>query len=51
MPRAERLFDAILSQEGTRLPGGRRLQNRTKTVETGIHIPRTLYDSILALME
>jgi delta1-piperideine-2-carboxylate reductase len=51
MPRAERLFDAILSQEGTRLPGGRRLQNRAKTVETGIHIPRTLYDSILALME
>jgi delta1-piperideine-2-carboxylate reductase len=48
---AERLFDAILSQEGARLPGDRRFQNRTKTEEAGIVIPQTLYETIIASLK
>ena len=48
--RGEKLFEAILAQEGTRLPGSRRFVNRMKTVETGIYIPCSLHQSILELM-
>jgi delta1-piperideine-2-carboxylate reductase len=51
LERGERLFAAILEQPGTRLPGARRLANRERTAKDGIVVPRTLYDSILAVME
>ncbi len=50
LARGETLFEAILEQEGTRLPGARRFINRQKTPETGIEVPRSLHESILALM-
>jgi len=46
----EKLFEAISTQEGTRLPGSRRFENRKKTLETGIEIPLSLHQSILELM-
>jgi delta1-piperideine-2-carboxylate reductase len=48
--RGEKLFAAILAQEGTRLPGSRRFENRIKTSAMGIHIPQSLHQSILELM-
>jgi delta1-piperideine-2-carboxylate reductase len=50
MVQGEKLFEAILAQEGTRLPGSRRFENRLKTPETGIYIPQSLHQSILELM-
>jgi LDH2 family malate/lactate/ureidoglycolate dehydrogenase len=50
LDRGEKLFEAILAQEGTRLPSNRRFENRMKTVETGIYIPQSLHQSILELM-
>ena len=50
LANGEKLFEAILQQEGTRLPGARRFVNRQKTPETGIEIPQSLYQTILALM-
>jgi LDH2 family malate/lactate/ureidoglycolate dehydrogenase len=47
--RGEKLFEAILAQEGTRLPGSRRYHSRMNTIETGIYIPQSLYQSILEL--
>jgi len=51
MDHAERLFDVILSMDGSRLPGDRRYQNRLKTKEGGFYIPRSLYDKIDELMQ
>lgn len=48
--RGEKLFEAILAQEGTRLPGSRRFESRMKTVEIGIDIPQSLYQSIVNLL-
>jgi delta1-piperideine-2-carboxylate reductase len=50
LAHGEKLFEVILSQEGTRLPGSRRHDNRQKTAETGIDIPESLHQSILELM-
>ncbi len=50
LAHGEKLFEIILQQEGTRLPGARRFANREKTPETGIEIPQSLHDSILGLM-
>ncbi|MFA9419798.1 MAG: Ldh family oxidoreductase [Gammaproteobacteria bacterium] len=50
LAHGEKLFEAILAQEGTRLPGARRFENRQKTTETGIEIPQSLHQSILDLM-
>ena len=50
LDRGEKLFEAILAQEGTRLPSSRRFENRIKTVETGIYIPQSLHQSILDLI-
>jgi delta1-piperideine-2-carboxylate reductase len=50
MDHAERLFDAIVSSGGSRLPGDRRFQNRLKTKDDGFVIPKSLHDSILGLM-
>ena len=43
---AERLFEELLSQPGTRLPAERRYINRKKTVTDGITIPQSLMDKI-----
>jgi len=51
LERGERLFAAILEQEGTRLPGARRLANRERTAKDGIVVPKVLYESILKIME
>lgn len=46
---AERLFARLLAEEGVRLPGDRRLKARAETPETGIEVPRALYERIQAL--
>ncbi len=43
---ADRLFTALLGQEGTRLPGDRRVKNRQISAREGIAIPQSLYDRI-----
>jgi delta1-piperideine-2-carboxylate reductase len=50
LAHGEKLFEAILQQEGTRLPGARRFINRQETPQTGIDIPQSLHDSIMQLM-
>ena len=49
LERGEKLFEAILAQEGTRLPGARRFENRLETVEQGILVAGSLYEEMLAL--
>ena len=46
---AENLFEALLAQEGARLPAERRYQVRAQNVANGIEIPTTLYETIKAL--
>ncbi len=48
--RGERLFQAMLAQDGVRLPGGRRHQARKETPETGITVPKSLHDTIQGLL-
>lgn len=50
LAHGERLFEAVLAQDGTRLPGTRRFINREQTPRTGIDIPRSLHETILGLM-
>ena len=50
LERGEKLFEAILAQEGTRLPGARRFENREITQRTGINIPESLYQTIIELV-
>jgi len=50
LAHGEKLFAAILAQEGTRLPATRRYENREKTPVTGITIPQSLYDTVSGLM-
>ena len=45
---AEGLFDQILAQEGTRLPGDGRRMKCAKVAENGIEIPISLFDAIEA---
>ena len=45
----EKLFTEIGKQEGTRLPGDRRRQNREHSIKNGINIPADLYENILSL--
>jgi delta1-piperideine-2-carboxylate reductase len=42
----ERLFAAMLAQDGVRLPGDRRLIARQETPRTGIEVPRALHEKI-----
>jgi (2R)-3-sulfolactate dehydrogenase (NADP+) len=44
--RSEELFGEILGQEGTRLPGDRRLVQREKSRKEGINLPSTLYEEL-----
>ena len=46
---AEKLFDRITSQDGVRLPGDRRHQNRAETARNGINISKAVYDKICEL--
>lgn len=50
LARGEKLFETILAQEGTRLPGSRRFDNREQTAEAGIDIPESLYRNIQELL-
>ncbi len=50
LDHAERLFEAITSQEGARLPSARRHANRQKTKD-GITVPRSLYDGVLETLK
>ncbi len=50
LAHGEKLFDALLEQPGTRLPGVRRFSNREKTPVDGIELPDSLHQSILELM-
>lgn len=43
---AERLFKAMLAQEGVRLPGQGRLDRRSKVAKNGVVIPRSLLEAI-----
>jgi len=47
---ADRLFNALLAQKGTRLPGARRVRNRSLSAKQGISIPRSLYEKIQSLL-
>lgn len=49
LAHAERLFEKILEQEGTRLPSDRRFAARERTPREGVRIPRKLHDSLRAL--
>lgn len=44
--RLERLFGAILEQEGARLPGGRRAGARRRTASEGVAISRSLFERL-----
>jgi len=50
LAHGEKLIREILAQDGTRLPGARRFENRAKTPDTGIEIPRSLHDEITSLL-
>ncbi len=47
--RLEDLIGAILEQQGTRLPGARRLAQRAESARDGLVIPAALYDELNAL--
>lgn len=49
--RMETLVQAILGQEGTRLPGTSRLARRTRAQKEGIAIPDNLYAQLVDLAE
>ncbi|MGB5450904.1 MAG: Ldh family oxidoreductase, partial [Sedimenticolaceae bacterium] len=47
--RLETLIGAILEQQGTRLPGARRLALRVESASKGVVIPAALHDELKAL--
>lgn len=49
--RLETLIGAILEQQGTRLPGARRLALRAESARGGVAIPTVLYEELKALSE
>lgn len=51
LARAEALFERVLGQEGTRLPGQRRHANREHTLTEGVDTPRSLRDEVIALRD
>ncbi len=46
LDHGEKLLSAILAQEGTRLPGARRMAARKVTPERGIEVPESLYQTL-----
>ncbi|MBT7664876.1 MAG: Ldh family oxidoreductase [Rhodospirillaceae bacterium] len=49
LARIEALFDRIMAQDGTRIPGDRRYANRARATEEGVDCPAILYQQILAM--
>ncbi|MEM7067557.1 MAG: Ldh family oxidoreductase [Pseudomonadota bacterium] len=47
--RLECLIEAILSQEGVRLPGDRKFGARKAAIENGLQLPRDLYEELQML--
>jgi (2R)-3-sulfolactate dehydrogenase (NADP+) len=47
--RLETLLGAVLEQDGTRLPGARRLQSRAVSQRDGIDVPEVLYRQLIEL--
>jgi (2R)-3-sulfolactate dehydrogenase (NADP+) len=47
--RLEILLDAMLEQQGVRLPGSRREQIRARAASDGLAVPKALYDKISSL--
>lgn len=48
--RLEVLIDAILAQDGTRLPGSRRLERRDHAAREGVIVADSLYDELQTLI-
>ena len=48
LAHAEKLFQKILDQEGTRLPSDRRFAARRRTPREGIRIPKSLHQTLIA---
>lgn len=46
---AEKLFDLILSQDGTRLPSDRRYQARERSLKQGVDVPTSLVETLKKL--
>lgn len=46
---AEKLFEQVLAQEGTRLPSDRRYQSRARTTTAGISLHADLHDKLVSL--
>lgn len=49
LERIEGLFERILAQEGTRIPGDRRYASRARAHEDGVNCPANLHNQILAM--
>ena len=49
LQHAEKLFEKILEQEGTRLPSDRRYEARRRTTIHGVRVPKSLYDTLQIL--
>jgi len=47
---AEKLFEAVLAQPGTRLPAARRYKVRPENERAGIEIPASLHETIMSLI-
>ncbi|MEQ9490831.1 MAG: Ldh family oxidoreductase [Alphaproteobacteria bacterium] len=51
LDHSEDFFAELAKQSGARLPGSRRHKARLSTPETGVDIPKTLYDKVLELSD
>ena len=46
LAHGEKLFERLLTQDGVRLPSGRRYEARERTAVDGVFVPKSLYESI-----
>lgn len=51
LSHAEALFERILAQDGTRLPGDRRYAARRRSEAEGVSIPRSFYEELRSLAQ
>jgi len=49
LDHCEKLFTEITTQDGVRLPGDRRRENRENALQNGIEMPMAVYEKIIAL--
>jgi len=49
LERIEGLFEAMLADEGVRLPGDRRHANRARTPKDGVNVPKSLWEEVEAI--